>query len=156
MEPVFPEPFLRYKKEIDAVLEGIRDAIKVTLICFHDKRKMKPFNKPSDGSSVTLADFASQAYITSKITKILPEDYIISEEKLENLGKDKSSLKSLLPDDFDLDFAYSKCVDCVPETCERYWVIDPIDGTSSFIKGGQYAVGVALLVGGQVDRKSVV
>ena len=34
--------------------------------------------------------------------------------------------------------------------CERFWTLDPIDGTKGFLRGDQYAVGMALLEGGEV------
>jgi 3'(2'), 5'-bisphosphate nucleotidase len=33
---------------------------------------------------------------------------------------------------------------------ERYWVLDPIDGTKGFLRGDQYAVALALVDGGRV------
>jgi 3'(2'), 5'-bisphosphate nucleotidase len=34
---------------------------------------------------------------------------------------------------------------------ERYWALDPVDGTKGFVRGDQYAVALALIVGGQVQ-----
>jgi len=33
----------------------------------------------------------------------------------------------------------------------RFWTLDPVDGTKGFLRGGQYAVALALLVDGQVQ-----
>ena len=33
---------------------------------------------------------------------------------------------------------------------ERFWTLDPIDGTKGFLRGEQYAVALALIVGGRV------
>ena len=33
----------------------------------------------------------------------------------------------------------------------RYWLLDPIDGTKGFLRGGQYAVALALMVNGQAQ-----
>jgi HAL2 family 3'(2'),5'-bisphosphate nucleotidase len=33
---------------------------------------------------------------------------------------------------------------------ERFWTLDPIDGTKGFLRGGQYAVALALIVNGQI------
>jgi len=32
----------------------------------------------------------------------------------------------------------------------RYWTLDPIDGTKGFLRGGQYAIALALIEGGEV------
>ncbi|EMR08242.1 3'(2'),5'-bisphosphate nucleotidase [Pneumocystis murina B123] len=34
-------------------------------------------------------------------------------------------------------------------SCNRWWIIDPIDGTKGFLRGGQYAVCLALVENGQ-------
>ena len=34
---------------------------------------------------------------------------------------------------------------------DKYWVLDPVDGTKGFLRGGQYAVALALVVAGQVE-----
>ena len=33
---------------------------------------------------------------------------------------------------------------------DRFWTLDPIDGTKGFLRGEQYAVALALIVGGEV------
>ena len=38
----------------------------------------------------------------------------------------------------------------VPRYRERFWTLDPIDGTKGFLRGEQYAVALALIVGGEV------
>ena len=35
--------------------------------------------------------------------------------------------------------------------CQRFWTLDPVDGTKGFLRGQQYAVCLALIVGGQVQ-----
>jgi HAL2 family 3'(2'),5'-bisphosphate nucleotidase len=37
-----------------------------------------------------------------------------------------------------------------PGTADRWWVLDPIDGTKGFLRGDQYAVALALVAGRQV------
>src|SRR5690606_4322693 len=34
---------------------------------------------------------------------------------------------------------------------DRFWTIDPIDGTKGFLRGEQYAVSLALVVNGQIE-----
>ena len=35
-------------------------------------------------------------------------------------------------------------------TSDRYWTLDPIDGTKGFLRGDQYAIALALIEGGEV------
>ena len=37
------------------------------------------------------------------------------------------------------------------EPGQRFWTCDPIDGTKGFLRGGQYAVALALVEAGQVQ-----
>src|SRR3972149_78118 len=41
-------------------------------------------------------------------------------------------------------------IDRAGEPAERTWALDPLDGTKGFLRGGQYAVALALLERGQV------
>ncbi len=34
---------------------------------------------------------------------------------------------------------------------DRFWTLDPIDGTKGFLRGEQYAIALALIVGGQIE-----
>lgn len=77
-----------------------------------------------DNSPVTSADIAANDVIMSELTKLTPHIPIISEEvgalPLEERGK-----------------------------WERYWLLDPIDGTGEFILGsGDFAVNIALVENG--------
>ncbi len=76
----------------------------------------------SDGSPVTVADRAAEEYIRSQINKKFPDHDILGEE----LGEQKSG-KS------------------------HRWIIDPIDGTKSFIRGVPlYATLIGLEIDGEV------
>ncbi len=37
------------------------------------------------------------------------------------------------------------------EACDRFWTLDPIDGTKGYLRREQYAVALALIVGGRVQ-----
>lgn len=69
--------------------------------------KVAPLRK-ANRSYVTDADFAVQAYLKKALEAQYPNDGIIAEE--ENLRQ-------------------------VPRSGNRYWIIDPIDGTASFVAG---------------------
>jgi histidinol-phosphatase len=74
-----------------------------------------------DASPVTVADIQAESLIRERIRKEFPEDGIVGEEKGEE-----------------------------PGSSGRRWIIDPIDGTKSFIQGVPlYAVLIALESAGQ-------
>lgn len=78
--------------------------------------------KKPDSSSVTTADIAVSQFINQKLTQEFPQIPIICEE-----GK-------------------------LREADDIFWLIDPIDGTSSFIdKSSEFAVNIALIK----DRKAI-
>jgi histidinol-phosphatase len=68
----------------------------------------QPFTpeRKTDGSFVTIADREAERYLRSEIEKTYPDDAILGEEEGERPGSSK-----------------------------RRWIIDPIDGTYSFVHG---------------------
>ena len=73
-----------------------------------------------DSTPLTEADLQSHNIIVSGLKSITPDIPIISEEeKLESFSSEKA---------------------------ERYWLIDPLDGTREFInKNGEFTVNIALI-----------
>ncbi|MFI5200981.1 MAG: inositol monophosphatase family protein [Candidatus Kapaibacterium sp.] len=95
---------------------------------------LRYFNKPnleiitkSDASPVTRADRESEEYLRKRIREHFPDDKILGEE----FGEDGSSES-------------------------RRWILDPIDGTQSFIRGVPlYGVMIALEEGGIITHGCV-
>lgn len=78
-------------------------------------------HKTSLEDPVTAADREASALIVSGLAGAFPEDGLMSEEEID--GEARLS-------------------------CERVWIIDPIDGTSEFIKGtADYCVSIGLAIG---------
>jgi HAL2 family 3'(2'),5'-bisphosphate nucleotidase len=106
----------------------------------------------SDSSPVTIADFASQAIINHEISKAFPNDFIVGEEDSSLLKSDHSLMSSLLQllDGFSKEQICSlidrgnHCGGAV----DRFWTLDPIDGTKGFLRGGQYAICLGLIENG--------
>ncbi len=128
------------------------------------QQKGNSLEKDEFGDPVTIADFASQAVIINAIHHHFPQDTFVGEE-------DASMLRSS-PELLDRVWALiqsSKIVgDEVPrleskedvlrviglggkeETSKgRVWMLDPIDGTATFLTGHQYAVSLSLVVDGE-------
>ncbi len=111
-----------------------------------------------DRSPVTVADFASQAILCKTIRESFPEDAIAAEENSKELREpDRSGI---------LDRVTSYVARLAPgsspkDVCtwidygthsvaERYWAVDPIDGTKGFLRNDQYAIAIALVEKGTV------
>ncbi|MBN8531082.1 MAG: 3'(2'),5'-bisphosphate nucleotidase CysQ [Alphaproteobacteria bacterium] len=81
-------------------------------------------SRKDDHSPVTEADQKADAHIVAALLRLTPNIPVISEE-------------GDLPEDFS------------QEALERFWLVDPLDGTRSFLKGtGQFTVNIALIEAG--------
>lgn len=77
----------------------------------------------ADRSYVTAADLAVQAFLKEALETHFPEDGLVAEE--DNFRKD-------------------------PVSGDRYWIVDPIDGTASFVAGLQgWGIALGLVEGGR-------
>ncbi len=132
--------------------------IKATKACM-EIRAQTGFPEPllkQDNSPVTLADFFIQTLITTDLASALPDIPVVAEEsssilsssggkefakKLQQLvpGKTVSQILSLI------DRGTHK-----PKKEEKFWTLDPIDGTRGFLANRQYAIALALIVNGEV------
>ncbi|KAJ5583437.1 3(2)-5 -bisphosphate nucleotidase HAL2 [Penicillium sp. DV-2018c] len=132
--------------------------------------KAKGTVSKDDKSPVTIGDFGAQALIISAIRKNFPNDEIVAEEEASSLREDKALSAEIwrLVKDIKLDDAESDKILGGPLASEesmldiidsgnsaggakgRIWALDPIDGTKGFLRGGQYAVCLGLMVDGDV------
>jgi 3'(2'), 5'-bisphosphate nucleotidase len=132
---------------------------------------ISPALNKTDRSPVTVADFAIQALVARRLMETFSADPLVAEE-------DSSALKGSPLLDQVTGFVSSLVPDTTPQAvCEwidrghtrvgagsepvptpapttptipaRYWLLDPIDGTKGFLRGGQYAVALALMVDGR-------
>lgn len=113
----------------------------------------------SDLSPVTVADFASQALVGSLLAKAFPDDPLVAEEDSQALlaSENGGTLEQVVQ--FVSRFAPQAGRDLVcswidhgrRDSAPRFWTLDPIDGTKGFLRGDQYAIALALVVGGQVQ-----
>lgn len=103
-----------------------------------------------DGSLVTVADFSAQVVIASMIHREFPSDQIVMEESARDLTPvlraivvaETNSALGRVVRDADVD----RCLNRRGRTSHvGFWTIDPIDGTSGYIRGGQYAIAVAYI-----------
>jgi 3'(2'), 5'-bisphosphate nucleotidase len=112
-----------------------------------------------DRSPVTIADFGAQAVICHLIGETLPGDVIIAEEDSAALREtaNASQLSAVT------HFVSGQIGETSEEMIcgwidrgrgapgERFWVLDPIDGTKGFLRHDQYAIALALIEHGEVQ-----
>jgi 3'(2'), 5'-bisphosphate nucleotidase len=112
----------------------------------------------SDRSPVTVADFASQAIVARSLKETYPQDPLIAEEASQTLraAEGAKTLEAVTayvarihegaePEDV------CRWIDHgAGNTADRFWTLDPIDGTKGFLRGDQYVTALALLEAGQV------
>ncbi len=111
-----------------------------------------------DRSPVTVADFGVQALFGHFLEQEFPQDPLVAEEDSAPLRDPKAAqaleqvtayvgrvLPSSSPDDVCTWIDRGNA-----DPGQRFWVLDPIDGTKGFLRGDQYAVALALVIDGQV------
>ncbi len=112
-----------------------------------------------DRSPVTVADFGSQALICRRLNEAFPQDIIVGEEDSRELQKPENALKLTQVTDY-MRQLYPEATPqqvCVwidrgnGAVTERFWTVDPIDGTKGFLRNDQYAIALALIENGQVQ-----
>ncbi|MBF0216078.1 MAG: 3'(2'),5'-bisphosphate nucleotidase [Candidatus Omnitrophica bacterium] len=138
---------------VKAVLAASRICIKVQadLVLYRSQKK-------SDKSPVTVADYASQAVICRELREHFPGEPVVAEEHSSGLisGDNEmvEQIVGLVGDIFPGEVSLaniSRWIDCDHKRGpSRKWVLDPIDGTKGFLRGGQYAIALALIENGEI------
>ena len=148
-----------YKKELLSALESVRLASKATTE-IQKSLQNKDIEKKSDSSPVTIADYAAQAIINRHLILHLGGDQkIVAEEESSDLKKPSNSglLREIVRHvDSVIEISDSnEILEFIDRgnhdaSSDRYWTLDPVDGTKGFIRGQQYAVSLALIENGEV------
>ena len=111
-----------------------------------------------DDSPVTVADFAAQAVVTATLTERAGPIEMVGEETDADLAAG-STLATGVGDLVRLGLGRQVTSDQIRDwiglgaadgTGERFWTLDPIDGTKGFLRGDQYAIALALVEFGEV------
>ncbi|KAK4635135.1 3'(2'),5'-bisphosphate nucleotidase [Fulvia fulva] len=157
-----------YSKELNIALLAVQRASILAKTVFH--QNSKGTLEKGDTSPVTIGDFGAQALIIAALQHNFPDDEIVAEEEAKDL-RENSKLRDLvfgLVQDAKLHdtnaekalggpvASAEKMLDIIDKGDSkggnkgRIWAIDPIDGTKGFLRGGQYAVCLGLMVDGDV------
>lgn len=102
------------------LLEGARRAARAAAPTILDiYRQAFEVRTKADASPVTAADECAEAIIVAMLTKLAPEIPVIAEEMAES---------------------------GLPAAAERFWLVDPLDGTREFVaRSGEFTTNIALI-----------
>ncbi|MCJ1273289.1 hypothetical protein MMC21_001079 [Puttea exsequens] len=159
---------MSYRKELQIASLAVQRATLLTQHVFH--QNSKGTLSKNDSSPVTIGDFGAQALIIHAIRRNFPTDEIVGEEEASELREDQGLADQIwelvqgakLEDDGAEEMvggplkSESDMLRAIDEGQSegggsgRIWALDPIDGTKGFLRGGQYAVCLALIVDGHV------
>lgn len=112
-----------------------------------------------DRSPVTVADYAAQAVVASLMESRFPQAVLVAEENTGalQLAENRQTLEKVT------SFVSRVNPQATPETVcgwidrgsaapiNRFWTLDPVDGTKGFLRGDQYAIALALIEAGKVQ-----
>ena len=146
-----------YSLEGETVLAAVRQAAEV---CRRVQQSLAGAKQDkADKSPVTIADYASQAILCQRLGDAFPGDPIIAEEDAKGLrsGVDAAFLDRIVAELAAIGVEASGETVCdwidrgnASGYADRFWTFDPIDGTKGFLRGDQYAISAALVVGGVI------
>jgi 3'(2'), 5'-bisphosphate nucleotidase len=113
-----------------------------------------------DDSPVTVADFAVQALVCATLTDSLGAIEMVGEEDTTDLRADgQSALRDgvgeLVRNQLGADATPERVINWIglgacDGSADRFWTLDPIDGTKGFLRGDQYAIALGLIEHGEV------
>lgn len=146
---------MSYEKEKQVAIDA---AIAAAKLCQRVRQDIPAAIEKSDKSPVTVADYGSQALICKAVSDVFPDDPIVAEEDAaalsqpdmaERLNQVAEYVKELQPEATPENITH--WIDRGNGTVgDRYWTLDPIDGTKGFLRQDQYAVALALIEGGEI------
>ncbi|XP_059063507.1 putative PAP-specific phosphatase, mitochondrial isoform X2 [Cryptomeria japonica] len=166
----------KYSRELEAAVDVVQTACR---LCVEVQKKLfskeNSVLKKGDRTPVTVADFGVQALISMELGRLFPSIPLVAEEDsrqlrsdLENFQQNSASnslveaVMNAVTDSQGLQaepLNYNQILKAIDRggkamTSEgkpaTYWVLDPIDGTRGFVRGGKalYVVGLALVIEG--------
>jgi 3'(2'), 5'-bisphosphate nucleotidase len=147
-----------YDKETHVATQAVIEAARLCIAVRSEAIDVDTLKK-GDKSPVTIADFGSQALVCKHIIAAFPNDPIVGEEDAGDLRRaenvqilnqvthyvNRFCPKATSPH-------ICEWIDCGNgDVSERYWTLDPIDGTKGFLRNDQYAIALALVERGKVQ-----
>ncbi|MEW5867836.1 MAG: 3'(2'),5'-bisphosphate nucleotidase [Chloroflexota bacterium] len=147
-------PFTNNLPEVQFALHAAQQA--TLLVRQVQAQLVSPALAKDDRSPVTVADFAAQALIGHLLADAFPQDALVAEEDSRALRQPEGATTLEQVTSFLARLAPKANPQAVcdwidhgrVDTAQRFWVLDPIDGTKGFLRGDQYAVAFALVIDG--------
>ncbi len=146
------------RAERAVAIEAVRAA---SLLCRDVRVALIPSDSvaKADRSPVTVADLGSQALISLALGESFPNDPIMGEEDASLLRTDPDSAIAAAVvrqvhaarSEVTAEIVAEALARCSHPggSSGRFWTLDPVDGTKGFLRGGQYAVALALIEDGE-------
>jgi len=148
-----PSSSTAYAAEREAALSAV---ITVSHLCRRVQQVMVTADSidKKDKSPVTVADYAAQGIIIHELTKKFPEYPFIAEEDSQVLQTNEALRQSVhkYANEFSPELSEEALLAAIEAgntastDAKVWWTLDPIDGTLGFLRRGQYAVALALMV----------
>lgn len=149
-----------FDHDLKVALAAVRKAARATRLVQDGQLGQGTLVK-DDRSPVTVADFAAQALVAQTLAEHCPDDPLVGEEDARELRSGEHAGLCDLVVDVAAHALGRDTVDpgqlldwidrgAAAGDSERYWVLDPIDGTKGFLRGGQYAIALGLVEQGRV------
>ncbi len=137
------------------VVTAIQAVVKASALCQKIRMDLAGGESilKSDRSPVTVADYGSQAIVCKLVREKFPNDIIVAEEDSKELKRpDRSKILEQVTN-YVHAFVPTSSSDEVcswidfssTSVSDRFWALDPIDGTKGFLRGDQYAIALALI-----------
>ena len=140
-----------YTQEKQVALGAVAEAAKLCAAVREEMVGAGALEK-ADRSPVTVADFGAQALVCQRVITAFPQDIIVGEEDSADLQKSENIPKLTKVTQFVQRFHADATPQLVCEwidrgngaVAERFWTLDPIDGTKGFLRNDQYAIALVL------------
>ena len=150
---------MNYQKELQAALAAVTSASRlcreVQAALVNEEALQK-----RDRSPVTVADFGVQAVVMAGVLRGFPSDKMVGEEDSSYLRQPENNQIRAKVVEFvrriEPDLSPAETLELIDRGDysgggrERYWTLDPIDGTKGFLRNEQYALALALIEEGEV------
>jgi 3'(2'), 5'-bisphosphate nucleotidase len=148
---------MTYDSQLKVAVEAVKKAAQLSQAVRRNLVESDTVRK-GDRSPVTVADLGCQAVISLSLLKEFPGYTIIGEEGTEQM-RASTELREKVVKHVRYHFADVSEGDILQALdygawnggcAERFWTLDPIDGTKGFLRGDQYAIALALVENGEV------
>jgi 3'(2'), 5'-bisphosphate nucleotidase len=147
-----------YERELQVGIDAIRHAAK---LCRAVQAGIEPEAlAKKDKSPVTVADFGSQALVCRALHEAFADAPVIAEEDSSELKSAENApildrvtdyVRAVRPEANGASVCDWIDRGRMREFCDRFWTLDPIDGTKGFLRKEQFAVSLALIVAGRIE-----